>query len=395
VHPSDKLKGQKSNLIENKKIILGVTGSISAVETVKLARELIRHGAEVYPVMTDEAQMIIHPQALKYASGHEPILRITGKVEHVSLCEEASLFLIAPCTANTISKIAHGIGDTPVTTMALTALSKMPTMIAPAMHLAMFENPLLKGNVKKLRDLGITFVSPLEGGDLAKLATTEELVARAIREIGPRDLSGLGITIIAGSTQEPIDDVRSVTNQTSGRTGIELAKNAYLRGANVWLWYGIGSERPPAYIPIKRFETILDLFDMVKEEDRFDVAISCAAISDFIPERMAGKIPSGGELTLHMKPAKKVLDRLVEKSRFVIGFKLEADWGEAVKEGKKLIERGVKITIVNEVSDIQSDVKRVGIVEADNASEVIGTREEIAEKILDRVAQIMDFYPSS
>ncbi|HEC72138.1 MAG TPA: hypothetical protein ENI36_00875, partial [Thermoplasmatales archaeon] len=119
MHPVEEIKGEKSNKLSNKRIVVGITGSIAAVETVKLCRELIRHGAEVYPVMTESATKIIHPDALEFATGKKPILRLTGKIEHVELCGKtrnpADLLLIVPCTANTISKIALGIDDTPVT----------------------------------------------------------------------------------------------------------------------------------------------------------------------------------------------------------------------------------------------------------------------------------------
>ena len=140
MHPADEIRGSKSNKLAKKKIVLGVTGSIAAVETVKLARELIRNGAEVFPVMTKSATKIIHPDALWFATGNKPIVELSGATEHVSFCGRvkypADLLLISPCTANTISKIAHGIDDTTVTTFASTAIgSSVPIMIVPAMHL--------------------------------------------------------------------------------------------------------------------------------------------------------------------------------------------------------------------------------------------------------------------
>jgi len=389
VHPSTKLKGQKSEMIKDKKIVLGVTGSISAVETVKLARELVRHGADVYPIMTDEAQKIIHPQALKFASGYEPILKITGDVEHVSFGEEADLFLVAPCTANTISKMANGIGDTPVTNLALTVLSNIPTILAPAMHLSMYENPAVKENIRKLEGMGVEIVPPLVEGPAAKLAAIEEIVARVIRTIGPGDLSGRRVTVMAGPTLEPIDDVRGIINTSSGGTGIELAKNAYMRGADVELWYGVATEKPPTHIPLKNFVTAPDLLRMIEKVESFDVVISCAAISDFIPERKEGKIPSGGELTLKLKPFGKVLDHLLNKSKFVVGFKLEDDKEKAIKKGKELVKKGLDMVIANDTSDLFSEIRRIYIIGPDSTMEVAGTRTEIAKKILDSAREFM------
>jgi len=147
MHPADEIRGVKSKRLFKKKIVLGITGSIAAVESVKLSRELIRHGAEVFPVMTQSATKIIHPDSLEFSSGNKPIIELTGKTEHVSFCgrvkEPADLFIISPCTANTISKIAHGIDDTAVTTFATTAIgSGIPILIVPAMHLSMVSNSL-------------------------------------------------------------------------------------------------------------------------------------------------------------------------------------------------------------------------------------------------------------
>src|SRR5512146_2473666 len=178
-HPTLDLKSAKSHSLDGKKIVLCVTGSIAAVETVKLARELIRHGAAVQGVMSQAAQTIIHPYALEYATGRKAITEITGDVEHVAYCgqrkEAYDLLLIAPCTANTIGKIASGVDDTPVTTFATTAIgSKMPIMIVPAMHGSMFEHPLVKENIRKLEGMGITFIMPKIHEGTATIPPDEE-----------------------------------------------------------------------------------------------------------------------------------------------------------------------------------------------------------------------------
>src|SRR4030042_4174163 len=149
MHPAEELRGKKNNKLLHKHIVLGITGSIAAVECVKLARELIRHGADVYPIMTHDATKIIHPYALEFATGNKPIVEITGKTEHVSFCgqiqQPADMLLISPCTANTISKIAHGIDDTVVTTFATTAIgSGLPVLIVPAMHLSMYNHKIIQ-----------------------------------------------------------------------------------------------------------------------------------------------------------------------------------------------------------------------------------------------------------
>jgi phosphopantothenoylcysteine decarboxylase/phosphopantothenate--cysteine ligase len=187
MHPSAALNGIKSDKLSGKRIILGVTGSIAAVETVKLARELLRNGAEVIPVMTTSASKIIHPDSLWFATGNKPILELSGEVEHVSYCGEvpdrADLLLIAPATANTISKIAGGIDDTPVTSFATTALgSGIPIMIVPAMHYSMYANPFVKQNLEILagHEDSIEFIEPRLEENKAKIAETPEIVTRVI-----------------------------------------------------------------------------------------------------------------------------------------------------------------------------------------------------------------------
>jgi phosphopantothenoylcysteine decarboxylase/phosphopantothenate--cysteine ligase len=166
MHPVDEIRGIKSKKLTNKKIILSVTGSIAAVETIKLSRELIRHGAEIIPVMSQNATKIIHPDALWFATGNKPIIQLTGATEHVTLCGKVKnpidLQLICPCTANTISKIALGIDDTTVTTFATTALgSEIPIIIVPAMHISMYKHPILQKNIKNCKKIGIKFIDPI------------------------------------------------------------------------------------------------------------------------------------------------------------------------------------------------------------------------------------------
>jgi len=179
------ISGTRSKKLEGKRIVLAVCGSIAAIESPKIARELMRHGADIVCVMSDGAKWIIHPYALQCITGKKTITELTGDCEHVEYCgahdRRADILLISPATANTISKIANGIDDTPVTTFASTALgSKMPILIAPAMHGSMYENPFVVENIAKLAKAGIKFVEPKEEEGKAKLDW--EVVARAVLE---------------------------------------------------------------------------------------------------------------------------------------------------------------------------------------------------------------------
>jgi phosphopantothenoylcysteine decarboxylase/phosphopantothenate--cysteine ligase len=174
-------------MASDKKIVLGVCGSVAAVETPKIVRELRRRGIKVECVMSKSARRIIHPNVLEWASGNQVITKLTGNVEHVRLCGvqgDASLLLICPATANTMSKIANGVDDTPVTTFAATAIgSKIPLILVPAMHLSMYENPFVRDNIKKLRDNDIRFIEPRFEENKAKLADIDEIIGKVLEVV--------------------------------------------------------------------------------------------------------------------------------------------------------------------------------------------------------------------
>ena len=191
MHPSRVIRGARSQRLAGRTILVGVSGSIAAVEVVKVIRELLRHGAEVRAVMSPEAARIITPEALEFATGHPPILQLSGAVEHVSLLGpgegRADLYLIAPATANTIGKIAHGIDDTPVTTFASVALGGgVPVLVAPAMHAHMGRNPAVSENLALLRKWGVGVIASRAAEGEEKLASPEEIAAEVLRSIQRR-----------------------------------------------------------------------------------------------------------------------------------------------------------------------------------------------------------------
>ena len=395
MHPANEIRGVKSKKLSKKKIALGVTGSIAAVESVKLARELIRHNAEVIPVMTKSASRIIHPDSLEFATGNQPVTELTGKTEHVFFCgkvkDPVDMLLISPCTANTISKIAHGIDDTPVTTFASTALgSKIPIIIVPAMHISMYNHKILQKNIDICKKAGISFIGPINSGNKAKIAEIEEIVEYVIRTIGKQDLVKRDILIVGGATAEPIDDIRILTNRSSGKTAVSLAKIAYERGANIELWYGYSKEPIPQYIPSKNFETINDLLKLLKNNNlkKFVVIIVCAAIADYLPKKYKGKIPSGKKkLVLEMSPAPKILQKIrsiTTKSK-VIAFKVEQNKENLKEKTYELLKKNkLDFVIGNTVSAFGKDKNEIWIT--DKRRKTIykkGDKEELANYILD------------
>lgn len=395
MHPSDEIRGVKGNILSNKKIVLGITGSIASVECVRLSRDLVRYGAEVFPVMTSAATKIIHPDSLEFATGHKPILELTGETEHVSLCgmvkEPADLLLISPCTANTISKIAHGIDDTPVTTFATTAVgSGIPILIVPAMHLSMYNHKVVQGNIEICKKIGIKFVEPYIKGNKAKMADIGEIVARSIRETGKRDMVKKNVLVIGGSTAESIDDVRIISNRSSGKTAVWLVKNAFVRGAEVEFWYGCSREPVPGYINTVKFESVENLMELLETKDlnEFDVIIICAAISDYIPKKREGKIPSGEKkLVLEMSPAPKIIEKLREKApnSKIVGFKLEEKQDGLTDRAYELLKKNkLDFVVANTISGLEGEENKVWIVDKKgNSIQKEGSKKILADHILD------------
>jgi phosphopantothenoylcysteine decarboxylase/phosphopantothenate--cysteine ligase len=394
MHPADEIRGMKSSLLKDKRIILALTGSIAAVETVRLARELIRHGAYVIPVMTPAATKIIHPDALWFATGHQPIIELTGDTEHVRFCgrvkDPVDLLLIAPSTANTISKIAMGIDDTAVTTFATTAIgSHRPIIIVPAMHLSMYDHEIVQDNVSSLKKRGIEFVDPFFKGNKAKLASKDQIVARVIHRIGPNQLTGKRVLIIGGSTEEPIDEVRCLTNKSSGKTAVALAENAFFNGAEVTLWYGQSKQQPPSYIPVKSFRTLNDVSELIDQEHlySFDVIIVCAALADYVPEKNKGKIDSSSNnFSINCRSAEKILPLIRRQApdSYIIGFKLETDKNNAVKKAKKMRDSyNIDMVVANSIQSLGSSKQEVWIInESDKITDCSGSKNEVARKIL-------------
>ena len=392
MHPAEDLKCSKSDKLKGRRIVLGVTGSIAAVESVRLCMELIRHGAEVHVVMSASAQKIIHPYSLEFASGRPVITEIDGGVQHVALCgsvpDRADLLLIAPATANTISKIACGIDDTSVTTFATTALGTgIPTMVVPAMHGSMIRHSMVVDNISRLKEAGVIVLETRSEEGKAKMLSPEDIVAAAISAIGRRDMCSRRVLVIAGATEEPLDDIRIVTNRSSGETGIELARAAHERGAEVELWVGRTDVDVPRYLRTRRFSTAKDLEEMVDGMDNADIVLFPAAVSDYTADPVEGKMPSSeASITLRLKRTPKIIDKI--EGRTIIGFKAQARVTDSklTEEAVALIERvECAFVVANRIEDVSQGSTRVLIVEADGVTEEAqGTKAAVANRILDR-----------
>ena len=387
-------KGTKGDALSGKTVLLGITGSIAAVKTIELARSLIRRGAEVYAVMTDAAQKLVHPYALEYATGHEVICKITGAIEHVEFLGiggVADLLLIAPSTANTIGKIANGIDDSTVTTFAGTALgSNIPIMIVPAMHGSMYDHPIILQNIEKLKKVGITFIGPRIEDGIAKIANIDDIILNVERALSPGLLKDKKILITSGATKESIDPIRIITNRSSGKTGIELAKEAYKQCADVTLIHSahLGQEG----IKELYVESASDMVNAVQSElsGGFDAMISAAAISDFTLETIdKDKIKSGKPISLDLVPTKKLLVEV--KKNFpdvkLVGFKAEVGVSKnaLIMSAKSLMRSNdLEFIVANDVGKggMGTEDNDVIIITGEDINEVKGPKSVIAKEII-------------
>ncbi|MEM0127954.1 MAG: bifunctional phosphopantothenoylcysteine decarboxylase/phosphopantothenate--cysteine ligase CoaBC [Thermoplasmatales archaeon] len=380
---------QKTTFLKGKRVILGVTGSISAVETVKLIHELRRHGAEVSPVMTPSAREIIGPFALQYASGNDVVDKITGAIEHVSLVEDSDILLIAPATANTISKMAHGIDDTPVTSVFSNALGSIPVLVAPAMHQNMYRNPIILKNIETLKAHGVSFVDPVIEEGKAKIADMESIVAEAIRKLNTT-LLGKKVCVVGGSSFEQIDDVRIITNNSSGETSIALAVVSYYMGADLSLFLGTVRTRIPAFLKYRRFSSVESLISMVEEIAANDVVFVPAALSDFTVRKTKGKITSESGLSLDLESAPKFLKILRKNFKGkIIGFK--AEYGISKKElksraRKRMEEYSLDGIVANDLTDVKEGVTKVVVIKKGNEIEIEGDKIGVAKRIIEFVS---------
>jgi len=366
--------------LKGKTIVLGVTGSIAAVETVRLAHELRRHGAVVQAVMSAAACGIVHPDALTYATGREAIVRCTGMVEHVLYCGEggcADLLLVAPCTANTVGKIACGIDDTPVTTFATTALGRgMPVVVVPAMHESMYRHPAVVANLERLRAWGVDVVPPRIEEEKAKIAGIEEIVLHVERALSGRPLAGKRVVITSGACTEAVDDVRVLTTRSTGQMGRALALEAFRLGAEVTV---VHAGRFPCVRNV-HVETAEEMMAAALEEAKgADIYISAAAISDFKPERAKGKIPSGTATTIRLDPLPKVLDAVLGVfSGTAVAFKL--GWDEEAR-AKAMLASGVAMVVTNTPPAMGAAAGEFVIMTTERSERVTGTKEEVAAAI--------------
>lgn len=399
-HPSTKIQSTFSNRLEGKQILLGITGSIASFLSPKLARELMRHGATVIPVMTKSATTMIGKDLMWWATGKEPIIEVTGDLEHIQFAgvmnKPADLMLIMPCTTNTAAKLASGISDTSVTLIANTIWGRnIPIMIMCVAHEDLIKSPPVQESLTKLVHSGITVLEPVIEEGKAKVPDIEDIVMSVFLKLESKELEGKNVIITAGPTREFIDEVRFISNPSSGRTGIELAKEAMYHGATVDLVLGPTQLKSPhgvkSYNVISSEEMTKKSMELL-EANPDSIIILSAAMGDFTMDKIGGKIKSGNNLELTLKPTTKLSSQIKQqfpKSKLIL-FKAEAGLAkdDLIKSAiTKLRSDNADLIIANDIADpsygFSSDQNHVFVITNEGKSiEITDTKSNLARKII-------------
>ena len=340
------------------KIALGVCGSIAAIESPKIARELRRHGALVKAYPSKKALLFIRKMALEWATAQKVVSNFTGLAEHL-LREDA--LLIAPLTANSASKITHGIMDSLLMTLTASAIGmKKPLFLVPAMHVSLAKNPFYIEHLQTLKEKGAIVIEGQQVEDKQKIPTPEFITALLCHHLSPFKKKGKKIFITGGAVLTPIDGVRFLSNEGSGKTAITIAQKAYCKGADVFLLLHKNTDCPYSYLNPIFFEDYDDYFKKVfhyLESHSFDLSIFSAAVSDYQCKEVAVKEKiSSDKLTLSLTKTEKIIDKV--RSRYsalnMLVFKYEVGLSKEalLQKGKIYLKKGYQGIILNRKEDL-------------------------------------------
>ncbi len=392
-------------MLRSKCVVIGVSGGIAAYKTANLVSDLVKHGVEVHVIMTKNATNFITPTTFEVLSGNKCIVDtfdrgFTFEVEHISLAKKANLILIAPATANIIAKLSAGIADDMLTTTVLAA--KCPILVAPAMNTNMYEHITVRNNLEKLSSYGYEIIEAASGrlacGDVGKgkLADIEVLFAHIVKNIAyEKDLAGKNVLVTAGPTIEKIDPVRFISNHSSGKMGIELAKAAAYRGAKVRLILGKTALKRPEFVDIVDVVSAQDMYEAVKEfASDSDIIIKSAAVADYRPYDVADEKmkKSDGELSIRLERTTDILKYLGDNKKdnqFLCGFSMETSnliENSKLKLEKKNLDMIVANNLKEEGAGFAKDTNKVSIITKEDIiqTEVL-SKKKVAHKILDEI----------
>jgi phosphopantothenoylcysteine decarboxylase/phosphopantothenate--cysteine ligase len=389
--------------LEAKTVVVGVCGGIAGYKAAELVRELVKAGASVRVMMTAAAREFITPLTLQTLSGH-PVATNTfdltqeSQIGHIRLADDADVVVIAPATANIIGKLAAGIADDVVTTVLLA--TRAPLVLAPAMNVNMWENPVVQGNLDRLRDRGARVVEPAEGflacgwEGKGRLPDAPALLAEIERAVTPPDFAAERVLVTAGPNREAIDPVRFISNRSTGKMGFAVAAAAWRRGAAVTLVTG------PTWLPtphgVRRIDvqTAEEMHRAVAAEfEHATMLFMTAAVADYRPAQAAPeKLKKGpASLTLTLTRTTDVLGAIAPSKghRLVVGFAAETQ-DVVDNAARKLREKGLDLIVANDVADAQTgfavDTNAVTIIDAAGGREAVPltTKAEVADRVLGR-----------
>lgn len=343
--------------LEGKKVLIGITGGIAVYKVAQLVRDLKKMGVEVRVLMTPFAEKFVGRLTFETLSGNKVYTDWEeDPLAHINLARWADMFLIAPCTVNTLSKIASGIGDNLLTTTVLAYSGKL--LIAPAANTVMYKNPAVQENLEKLKNRGAVLIEP-EWGVLAceeegegKLASAERLIDWLCWASLPKPLEGVRVLVTCGATREHIDPVRFISNFSSGEMGFSLARVARWLGARVKVIAGVTTSREPPEVDILRVETAEQMLSAVLEEfPSSDIVIMNAAVSDYKPKEVSErKLKKRERLTLELEKTPDILQELGKRKsgQLLIGFALESE--NLIENAKgKLSKKNLDMVVANPV----------------------------------------------
>lgn len=395
--------------LQGQQIILGVTGGIAIHKSLDLASQLVKRGASVHVVMTDNATRLVQPFQFQ-AISRNPVLvdlfnaGLDWKPIHIDLADKADLLAIVPATANIIGKLANGIADDALSTVAVSV--HCPILIAPAMNGYMYQNPFVQANLQKLQAHDITIVEPERGslacgyegvGRLNDLEVILERIAQLLTT--PKDLQGKRILVTAGPTREYIDPVRFISNRSSGKMGYAIAQAAHHRGAEVILISGPATVQPPPAVDCRYVETALEMREaMLEIFDRTDIVVMAAAVADYRAQEFTPhKIKKTTEqLTIPLKKNPDIIQELGGRKAHQITVGFAAETNDLLEHAqRKLVEKNLDLIVANDVlaegAGFEGDTNIVTLLDRAGHCEQLPllSKREVADRILDRVVAVI------
>lgn len=397
-------------MLKGKTVLLGVTGGIASYKSASLASLLVKSGAQVHVLMTENAKNFITPITFETLTGHKCLTDTFDRnfefnVEHVALSKKADLVMIAPATANVIAKLAHGIADDMLTTTILAC--RCPKIIAPAMNTAMYENQITQDNMNLLRKYGMEVITPACGhlacGDTGagKMPEPETLIQYIYRELAhKKDMKGLKVLVTAGPTQESIDPVRYITNHSSGKMGYCIARACMLRGADVTLVSGKTALTPPMFVNVVPVVSARDMYEAVTSRSNdMNIIIKAAAVADYRPASVADEKmkKADAELSISLERTDDILKYLGDyktSDQFLCGFSMETQ-NMLENSKKKLVKKNLDMIVANNLkvkgAGFETDTNIVTMITPDSVCELeLMSKEDVAFRLTDKILELMD-----